>query len=732
MTTTLPAEEIEALLKAEHSDPFRVLGPHPVEEGGGPATAVRAFLPQAESAEVVAGAQTVPMTRLHEAGLWEAVLPDAPKAAAYSLRARSGTAVEELLDPYAFGPILTDFDLHLLREGTHLRSYEKLGAHLVVHQGAAGVHFAVWAPNALRVSVVGDFNGWDGRRHPMRVLGGSGVWELFIPGLKEGTLYKYEIRSRLGPLPFLKADPYGFAHEAPPRTASVVWDLNKHRWQDGDWMERRRAVNPLNGPVNAYEVHLASWKRGPGSRYLTYAELARELIPYVRDLGFTHIELLPVTEFPFDGSWGYQTVGYYAPTRRFGDPEDFKAFVDACHQAGLGVLLDWVPSHFPTDPHGLAQFDGSALYEHADPRKGFHPDWNTAIFNYGRTEVWNFLVSNALFWLKEYHVDGLRVDAVASMLYLDYSRKAGEWIPNRYGGNENLEAIEFLKHVNSTVHRECPGVLTIAEESTAWPGVSRPVHLGGLGFSLKWNMGWMHDMLEYVQKEPVHRKYHHNSATFSMLYAFHENFQLVLSHDEVVHGKRALLSKMPGDDWEKFANLRVFLGYMAGHPGKKLLFMGAELGQWSEWNHDGELDWRLLGYERHRELRAWVRDVLRLTASEPALHERDFDPSGFEWIDANDSESSVFSFVRYAADRREAVVGVFNFTPVIREAYRVGVPSPGYYRELLNSDAAVYGGTNRGNAGGVSTEDVPWHWRPCSLRLTVPPLGALFLKLQRP
>ncbi len=726
--TTAKLEDLKSLSSAEHADPFRVLGPHRVTKDGRPAIAIRAMLPAAESAAVVVDGKAIPMAKAHKGGVWEAVLDGLETAPPYKLRAvHAGGAVHETADPYAFGPILGDLDLHLLGEGTHLRAYDKLGAHLDVVDGVAGVVFAVWAPNALRVSVVGDFNGWDGRRHPMRSRGSSGLWELFIPGLAEGALYKYEIRSRLGPLPFLKADPYGFAHELAPRTASVVWNISKHKWRDQDWMERRRSVNPLDGPINVYEVHLGSWRRGEGGRFLTYAELAAQLIPYAKEQGFTHLELMPITEFPFDGSWGYQTVGYFAPTRRFGSPEDFKAFVDACHQAGLGVILDWVPSHFPTDPHGLARFDGTALYEHADPRQGFHPDWNTAIFNYGRSEVWNFLVSNALFWLREYHADGLRVDAVASMLYLDYSRKAGEWIPNRYGGNENLEAIEFLKHLNTVVHRECPGVLTIAEESTAWPGVSRPVHLGGLGFSLKWNMGWMHDMLEYAQKDPIHRRYHHHEATFSMLYAFHENFMLVLSHDEVVHGKRALLSKMPGDDWRKFAGLRCFLGHMAAHPGKKLLFMGDEFGQWDEWNHDRSLDWHLAGYDRHQALQRCVRDLMRVVAAEPAFHQKDFDPSGFEWIDCHDADSSVLSFVRYAADRRDFLVCVVNYTPIKREGYRLGVPEKGRYRELINTDAPVYWGSGAVNAS-LATEDVPWHWRPASLRLTLPPLSLVVLK----
>jgi len=676
------------------------------------------------------------MDRVHPLGLYELVFPGRERMFDYRVRLLlPDGSREERHDPYAFPLVLTDFDLHLLAEGTHLEAYRRLGAHPIEVAGVRGVHFALWAPNAVRASVVGDFNGWDGRRHMMRSRGHSGIWEIFIPELKAGTLYKYEIRSRLSTTPFLKADPYGFYHEVPPKTASIVWDLGPggHLWKDAEWMDRRERNNPLHGPINIYEVHLGSWKRVPeqANRYLTYRELAGTLVPYAREMGYTHLELLPVTEHPFDGSWGYQTVGYYAPTSRFGTPDEFKAFVDACHQAGLGVIVDWVPSHFPTDAHGLARFDGTALYEHEDPRRGLHPDWNTLIFNLGRNEVKNFLLSNALFWLKEYHADGLRMDAVASMLYLDYSRKPGEWVPNKYGGKENLEAIEFLRELNTVVHRECPGVLTIAEESTAWPAVSRPVHAGGLGFSLKWNMGWMHDNLEYISKDPIHRKYHHYDMTFSMLYAFHENFVLALSHDEVVHGKASLLSKMPGDDWQKFANLRAFYGYMAGHPGKKLLFMGGEFGQWSEWSHDRSLDWHLLEYAPHQGLQRWVQDLNRFILSEPALHQIDFQPEGFEWIDCHDADHSVFTFLRFARDRRDFVVCAVNFTPVVRHRYRFGVPEAGFYKEVLNSDSEFYGGSNVGNGGGVWAEPVPWHGRPQSLVLTLPPLAALFLKLQR-
>jgi 1,4-alpha-glucan branching enzyme len=729
--TTLPKQELEALVQARHGDPFRALGLHRAEEGG---FLVRAFLPGAHRALVLEqGREPVVMERVHPDGLFEARF-DRPEAPRYRLRVEwDGRNVQEMEDPYAFGQVLTDFDLHLLKEGSHLRAYDKLGAHPWQARGVNGVLFAVWAPNATRVSVVGDFNQWDGRRHPMRNR--EGIWEIFIPGLQEGTLYKYEIRGRSGEL-HMKADPYGFSHEKPPKSASVVYDIHRYKWSDSEWMARRERVNALDAPISIYELQLGSWRRKldkdqKEGAYLTYAELAEQLIPYVKGMGYTHIELLPIAEFPFDGSWGYQTVGYFAPTSRFGSPSDFKAFIDACHRADLGVIVDWVPAHFPTDAHGLANFDGSPLYEHADPRQGFHPDWQTAIFNYGRREVWNFLMSNALFWLKEYHVDGLRVDAVASMIYLDYSRKAGEWIPNRYGGNENLEAIEFLKQMNIAVHREFPGVLTIAEESTAWPAVSRPVYAGGLGFSLKWNMGWMHDTLEYISKDPIHRKYHHNNLTFGLLYAFHENFVLVLSHDEVVHGKRALLSKMPGDSWQKFANLRIYLAFQFAHPGKKLLFMGGEFGQWDEWNHAKSLDWHLAEYPPHRGVQQMVRDLNRFYSAEPSMHEVDFEPAGFEWIDANDGDTSVLSFIRYARKREDFAVCVFNFTPVVRYGYRVGVPEAGFYTERMNSDSELYGGSNVGNLGGVQSENISYHGRPHSLLLTLPPLGGVILKVKR-
>ncbi len=665
-----------------------------------------------------------------DSGLFEAVLDfDTPPA--YHLRLTfPGGRHAELDDPYRYGRVITDFDLHLLGEGTHHRAFERLGAHRITHGGATGVHFAVWAPNADRVSVIGDFNGWDGRVHPMRLLVPNGIWEIFIPGLGEGEKYKFEIRTPSGGL-LEKTDPFGMAFEIPPRSAAIVRDLSRYQWQDDAWMAARRDRREwFDRPVAVYEVHLGSWARVPedGDRFLTYRELADRLVPYVKEMGYSHIELLPVMEHPFSGSWGYQVIGFFAPTSRFGPPEDFKLFVDACHRAGIGVILDWVPGHFPKDSHGLARFDGTALYEHEDPRQGEHQDWGTLIFNYGRNEVRNFLLSNALFWLEEYHADGLRVDAVASMLYLDYSRQEGQWVPNRYGGRENLEAISLLQELNTLAHGTFPGVITAAEESTAFPGVSRPVHLGGLGFTYKWNMGWMHDMLEYVRQDPVHRRWVHNLVTFSMLYAYSENFILPLSHDEVVHGKGSLLDKMPHDVWQKHATLRTLYGYMYAHPGKKLLFMGCEFGQWREWGHDRSLDWHLLDDPMHAGLRRYVQALNWHYGAEPALHGRDVDPGGFRWIDCNDHENSVISLVRFGVDEGDSIVAVFNFTPVPRERYRIGVPAPGYYAEILNSDARDYGGSNIGNGGGAPSEHVPWHGFDHSLSLTVPPLGCLYLK----
>jgi 1,4-alpha-glucan branching enzyme len=654
-------------------------------------------------------------------------------------------------------PFLTDYDLYLLGEGNHHRIYEKLGAHVIYQDGTLGTNFAVWAPNARQVSVIGDFNGWQPDTHPLQSRGSSGVWECFIPEVNSGALYKYAITSQFGGFQTEKADPCGFASEIRPRTASKVWDLAGYGWGDANWLSQRLRSHSLAAPISIYEVHLGSWQRAPsplplspeyggegkdvsppysgergrgdgGNRWLTYRELASKLVEYVQRMGFTHVELMPISEHPFDGSWGYQTVGYFAPTSRFGTPFDFMYLIDTLHRHGIGVILDWVPAHFPKDGHGLVYFDGTHLYEHSDPRQGEQTEWGTNIFNYGRREVANFLTSNALFWLDRYHIDGLRVDAVASMIYLDYSRKAGEWIPNKFGGRENLEAVAFLQRLNERIYADFPDVLTIAEESTAWPMVSRPTYLGGLGFGLKWDMGWMHDTLNYLSREPVHRKYHHNELTFRMIYAFTENFTLPLSHDEVVHGKRSLLSKMPGDDWQKFANLRLLLGWMYAQPGKKLLFMGGEIGQWHEWNHDASLDWHLLDWQPHRGIQQWVADLNAMLRRQPALHELDCEPAGFEWVDCGDAENSILSFLRKGKRWDESVLVACNFTPVPRWNYRVGVPRGGYWEEVLNSDAPAYGGSGQGNFGGVMAEPTAWHGQGHSLNLTLPPLGMVMFK----
>ncbi len=627
---------------------------------------------------------------------------------------------------------ITDYDLHLLAEGTHNRSWEKLGAHMVEIAGKKGTVFSVWAPNAEAVAVIGDFNGWLKTSNPMARLDDSGYWQCFVPGVEQGALYKYAITSRNYNYQVEKTDPYAFYCETRPATASVVWALDGYTWQDGEWMNSRAGHHHHAAPISIYEVHLGSWmRREDNNGWLTYRELAEKLTEYVGHMGFTHVELLPVNEHPFDGSWGYQTIGYFAPTSRFGTPQDFMYLVDALHQHGIGVILDWVPAHFPRDAHGLAFFDGSHLYEHADPRQGEHRDWGTLIFNYGRTEVMEFLMSNALFWLEVYHIDGLRVDAVASMLYLDYSRKEGEWIPNRFGGRENLEAIAFLKRFNELVYLEHPDVMTFAEESTAYPMVSRPTYLGGLGFGFKWNMGWMHDTLHYMSNDPVHRSYHHHNLTFSLLYAYHENFMLPLSHDEVVHGKGSMIGKMPGDDWRKFANLRLLYGYMFTHPGKKLLFMGDEIGQWSEWHHDASLDWALLNFPFHQGLQRWVRDLNTFLRGEPALHELDNDPAGFSWIDCNDSQQSVLSYIRRGKNPDDIVVCIGNFTPVPRHNYRLGVPEMGYWQEVLNSDAPLYGGSGQGNFGGKEATPLSVHGESHSLNVTLPPLAMMVFRLRQ-
>jgi len=651
-----------------------------------------------------------------------------PGAKPYLLSGETADGISfEYEDAYRFGPVLGDLDEYLLGEGTHKRLWHALGAHVMQHEGCWGTHFAVWAPNARRVSVLGDFNQWDGRRHVMRRRGASGIWEVFLPNVGDGAPYKYEILGLYGAIQPLKSDPVGFGSEHPPAKASVVRDITGYGWKDGNWMDSRAGSNARTAPISIYEVHLGSWRRKDGGRPISYREAAEELVGYVTDMGFTHIELLPISEYPFDGSWGYQPVGLFAPTIRNGPPHEFRDLIDAAHRAGLGVLLDWVPGHFPTDENGLAQFDGTALYEHADPKEGFHQDWNTLIYNYGRREVANFLISNALYWLEEYHVDGLRVDAVASMLYRDYSRKEGEWVPNIHGGRENLEAIALLKRMNTEVYGEVPGIMTVAEESTSFPQVSGPVDAGGLGFGYKWNMGWMNDTLQYMQQEPVHRKHHHHLMTFGIDYAFSENFILPISHDEVVHGKGAMLAKMPGPDWEKFANLRAYYGFMWGHPGKKLLFMGCEFAQGHEWNHDQQIDWDGAQRPENAGIQRLVRDLNTLYRGTPALHVKDCEHDGFQWIEGGASDISVFAWARYGAPDDPPAVVVCNMTPVERTAWRCGLPRAGQWREAMNTDAGIYGGANRGNLGGVSAEDIAHHGQPHSAELTLPPLSAVIL-----
>ncbi len=738
---------LDALLIARDADPFAVLGPHPFDSPEGRRWSVRFFEPRALEAEILlfrrpdgspprdSGPEILTMQKIRPEGVFEVVLPGVgefpPAPSSYRIRYRAQfDETIEHYDAYAFPFLLTEFDLYLMGEGRHFDAYEKLGAHLKTVDGVAGVHFAVWAPSARRVSVVGSFNHWDGRVDPMRFRGSSGIWELFVPDLGEGAIYKFEIVGQNNVVLPLKSDPYAFSAELRPNTGSVVARLDKHHWDDAQWMRQREHKSWLESPISIYEVHLGSWRRvaGEHDRWLTYCELGDQLIPYAKDLGYTHIELLPIMEHPYDGSWGYQTLGYFAATSRFGSPSDLMEFIDRCHQAGLGVLLDWTPAHFPRDAHGLALFDGSHLYEHEDPRQGTQPDWGTLVYNYGRNEVQNYLISNALFWLDKFHIDGLRVDAVASMLYLDYSRKPGEWIPNKYGGRENLAAIDFFKRLNEVAYQRFPGILTIAEESTAWPSVSRPTYLGGLGFSLKWNMGWMNDTLSYFSKDPVFRRYEHNKLTFSLLYAFTENFVLPFSHDEVVHGKNSLLHKMPGDMWQQFANLRLLFGYQFAHPGKKLLFMGQEFAQRQEWSEARSLDWHLLQHASHRGVQNLVRDLNKVLATEAALHQVDFDWQGFEWLDANDSDNSVFSFVRRGKNPDDMLLVVLNATPVVRYGYRIGVPRPGHFDEILNTDASVYGGSNVGNLGGMNTSEHAWMGRSYSLGLTLPPLAAVYLK----
>jgi len=718
--------EREALVGGYHGDPFRILGPHTVDGTEGSARwEVRAFLPQASEAAVLAGGSVWPMEESQHDGFFVTTLDGEPLSYRLRLKLWDGRTVE-IEDPYRFPPLISDYDLYLHSEGTLHEAYETLGAHVVEVEGVSGVRFAVWAPNAEVVSVAGDFNEWDTRRHPMRRRE-AGVWEIFLPGIGPGATYKYYVRSKYYGHRQMKADPYAFQFEVPPKSASVVTDLDNYQWRDSEWMEARAQSDPLKQPVSIYELHLESWLRGPHNETLTYREIAGKLVEYVTRMGYTHIELLPVMEHPFSGSWGYQVIGFFAPTARFGSAADFMYFVDRCHQAGIGVIADWVPAHFPKDAHGLAWFDGTALYEHADPRKGEQKEWGTLVFNYGRNEVRTFLTANALFWLKRYHLDGLRVDAVASMLYLDYSRKPGEWIPNEYGGNENLEAVSFLRKFNELAH-EVPGVVTIAEESTAFSGVSRPVYLGGLGFTMKWNMGWMHDMLSYFGRDPIYRRHHQQNITFSMLYAFTENFVLPVSHDEVVHGKRSLIGKIPGDEWRRFANVRAFLSYMYAHPGKKLLFMGGEIGQYEEWNHNTSVRWDLLDFDYHRKLQTLVRELNRFYRSQPALYEVDFQWQGFEWVDIHDVDHSTIAFIRRASNPDDFLLFCCNFTPVPHEGYLMGVPAAGFYEEVFNSDAAMFGGGNKGNAGGVVSRPIPSHGRQQSIQVTLPPLAVVAFK----
>jgi 1,4-alpha-glucan branching enzyme len=717
-------EEIERLVRGEHHEPHRLLGAHP--EAG--RVRVRAWRPDASQVSVVVDGKREVLERIHPAGLFEGTLPGRtgaePRAGTerlppYRLEVSDGRRVVEVEDPYRFLPTLGELDQHLIGEGRHERLWERLGAHPRVLDGVAGTAFAVWAPNARAVRVVGDFNRWDSRLHPMRVLGSSGVWELFVPGVGDGDKYKYEVLGADGGL-VLKADPLAFATERPPATAGVV-HASSYRWGDGAWMDARGEHQRIDARMSVYELHLGSWRKG-----LSYRELAEQLPDYVADLGFTHVELMPVAEHPFDGSWGYQVTSYFAPTARFGRPDDLRYLIDRLHQRGIGVLMDWVPAHFPKDAWALARFDGTALYEHADPRRGEHPDWGSLIFNYGRNEVRNFLVASALYWLEEFHLDGLRVDAVASMLYLDYSREPGEWVPNRYGGNEDLEAIEFLKQLNTTVYAKHPTAITVAEESTAWPGVSRPVHLGGLGFGFKWNMGWMHDTLEYISKDPVYRRFHHHQLTFALMYAFSENFILPISHDEVVHGKGSLYGKMPGDTWRRLANLRAYLGFMWAHPGKQLLFMGCELAQESEWSHERSIDWEALSDPGHAGIQRLVRDLNRVAAERPALWRVDSSPSGFGWIAANDVDDNALSFIRWSDDG-DPVVCLCNFSPVPRHDYRVGLPRAGQWAEVLNTDSELYGGSNVGNLGMIAAEEIGWDGQPASARVTLPPLATVWL-----
>ncbi|MBR1444728.1 MAG: 1,4-alpha-glucan branching protein GlgB [Firmicutes bacterium] len=733
MLYTADLVEIQSVVNAVHGDPHHVLGMHEMNIKGEDCLVVRCFMPHIKSVAVYDPEEplvTYPMEKIHSDGFFEVKITERTKWFRYKFKVTNADDTEwTSYDAYSFEPQISDLDMHLFNQGTHYEIYNKLGAHLMTIDGVNGAYFAVWAPNAKRVSVIGDFNEWDGRRHTMRLLQHSGIWEIFIPGIVSLDKYKFEIKTGSDAI-IEKTDPYENYAELRPSTTSLVYDINKYRWNDQRWFEKLKNEDKYAKPINIYEVHLGSWKRvkSEDDRFLKYSELTNSLIPYVKEMGYTHIELMPIEEYPFDGSWGYQVTGYFAPTSRYGDPEEFMEFIDRCHQEGIGVILDWVPAHFPKDSNGLIRFDGTSLYEHADPRKGEHKEWGTMIFNYGRNEVKNFLIANALFWLDKYHLDGLRVDAVASMLYLDYGKKDGEWVPNEYGGRENNDAVEFLKHLNSIVSEKFPEALMIAEESTAWQGVTESVHNNGLGFDLKWNMGWMNDFLEYVAKDPVHRKYHHNNLTFGMMYAYNERFELVLSHDEVVHGKKSMLDKMPGDRWQKFANLRVSYGFMYGHPGKKLLFMGGEFGQFIEWNEKQALDWFLLGYDLHQQMQDYVKDLNHLYKDESALWEYDFSPEGFEWIDCDDADRSIFSFIRKGKTMDDTLIFVCNFTPNSYETFKLGVPYEGCYKEILNSDDSKYGGSGIVNPNVLWSQKSESHKRYDSIWMRVPPLGVSILK----
>ena len=733
MLTTTKLYDIFHIVNGEHSDPHTVLGMHEMEEDGRKAVVVRAFLPNAAGITVIDYAnkrKKYPMERLHADGFFEVTIADREEWFRYQLEYTDADGnTWRSYDPYSFSPTLSEFDRHLFGAGTHYEIYEKMGGRLMTHEGARGAAFSVWAPNAKAVSVIGDFNNWDARRSPMRRLGESGIWELFLPAAAEGDNYKFHVAQCDGRV-VDKTDPYGVYAEVRPNNASVLYPLKRYKWKDRRWMTARRKYDFRTAPMNIYEVHLGSWKRAEGDRFLTYTELAEQLIPYVKEMGYTHIEMLPVEEHPFDGSWGYQVTGYYAPTSRYGSPDEFKQFVDACHQNGISVILDWVPAHFPKDDFALARFDGTALYEHQDPRLGEHIQWGTYIFNYGRKEVANFLLANALYWMDIFHIDGLRVDAVASLLRLDFCKEEGQWLPNVYGGSENLEAIEFLKHMNSVIAEREPGALMIAEDSTAWPGVTKKVDEGGLGFSLKWNMGWMNDFLSYIKLDPIYRKYHQNKLTFGMAYHYAENFVLVLSHDEVVHTKSSMIGKMPGDVWQSFANLRLSYGFMMGHPGKKLLFMGGEFAQYSEWSEARSLDWHLLQYADHQEMQAYVKELNHLYAEEPAFWAEDFDPNGFQWIECDDAESSIVSFVRRSEEKE--LVFLCNFTPVVHRGFSLGVPQEGVYHERLNSDAARFGGSDVINAVPLQSKAEPAGRCPFRVELDVPPLGMVILEREQP